>query len=620
MIPADSHGRSMATGDTSPQLCRMIRLARTLLATLLLTACVTHAPETAPSGFVRSRTTGERVRALALYPGVTATIVAPARIDTTQRVDLILYALPNGNSTAETMGRRFSGAPGSVGWRYDIQHIGAATRALRERGMPQAIVVYLEAEGKSWPEWRRVQGYEVANPRIVRMVDQIRDAIGNPRDLHVTLTGHSGGGSFAWGFIDGQDSLPSWLDRIGFLDSNYSFEPRHGERIASWLRRDSSNMLVVLAYDDREIMLDGKRVVSDSGGTWRATGRMIEALNPMFPLQRDTLGEFIRHRAPGIELLLHPNPANRILHTEMIGEMNGYMHAMLTGRAEYAAGSTVLEPKRAYTKYIVDSVKTVAATPPDIPARRAGAMSGSAFMASIASLDRAPREAQVLRELLAGNIPSFLRTYRAVTVTSTGPDSIRHTVSYDVMPDYLAIGSDSDFARIPMTPATAQAFCDAFGCVLPTRKMVNDIWAAATTHVEPRPLTEAREASPTFLQHDRIIAEQLRGAPRGAFVAGHKKDVVVSNKLAERADRVAIYGWHYLTGLPIQPLYTGHVDWYVDYSHGIRPVRRTVHVDGISRSYESVLRDPLLAHLLSDEGPIAAPRYPDKTSQPTPSK
>ena len=25
-------------------------------------------------------------------------------------------------------------------------------------------------------------------------------------------------------------------------------------------------------------------------------------------------------------------------------------------------------------------------------------------------------------------------------------------------------------------------------------------------------------------------------------------------------------------GKPIQPLYTGHVNWYVDYSHGVRLV------------------------------------------------
>jgi len=42
---------------------------------------------------------------------------------------------------------------------------------------------------------------------------------------------------------------------------------------------------------------------------------------------------------------------------------------------------------------------------------------------------------------------------------------------------------------------------------------------------------------------------------------------------------VAIYGWHKLDGKPIQPLYTGHVDWYVDYSHGIRLVSRTIYID-----------------------------------------
>jgi hypothetical protein len=85
--------------------------------------------------------------------------------------------------------------------------------------------------------------------------------------------------------------------------------------------------------------------------------------------------------------------------------------------------------------------------------------------------------------------------------------------------------------------------------------------------------------------------------------------VVVSNRLLERADRVAIYGWHYTTGSPIQPLYVGHVDWYVDYSHGIRPVRRSLRVDGVVQPFEKILNDPQLLPLLSDEGAIATPRY-----------
>jgi hypothetical protein len=178
-----------------------------------------------------------------------------------------------------------------------------------------------------------------------------------------------------------------------------------------------------------------------------------------------------------------------------------------------------------------------------------------------------------------------------------------------VMPDYLSIGSDEDFVRMPMTPYTAQAFCDAFGFVLPTRKMVNDIWAAAPVHLEPRPLTIERESPATFLQHHRIIEEQLKGAPRGSFVAGIKKDVVIGNALRDKSQRVAIYGWHYKDGKPIQPVYAGHVDWYVDYSHGIRPVRRMMRVNGVMQPFEKILKDSLAVSLLSDEGDIAVSRY-----------
>ncbi len=571
----------------------------------LLAACAPRSgpdlPDFAPAGSF-----GERIRVLELYPGVTATLVAPAQLDVGRRVDLILYALPNGNSTAETMGRKLVEG---VGWRFDIQHIGAQTRALRARGLPQAIVVYLEADTRSWPEWRRVHGTERANARIVALVEQLRAAIGNPAQLAVTLTGHSGGGSFAWGFIDGQDALPAWLERIAFLDSNYSFEPRHGQKIVEWLRRDPDNTLVVLAYDDREITLDGRKVVSDSGGTWRASQRMLEYLRGSFAFADDRIGEFLRYRAPQIEILLHPNPDNRILHTAMIGEMNGYLHALLVRRAEYERADPVLKTARAYEQWIAADVTLPAAAPPDIPARAAKALTGSAFIASVAGLSGEEREAAVRRELLAGNVPSFLRVLRSVEVAATGADGVRHTISFEVMPDYLAIGSDEDFVRMPMNPYTAQAFCDAFGFVLPTRKMVNDIWAAATVHLDPRPLTEERESPLTFLQHHRIIEEQLEGSERGAFVAGNKKDVVVSNRLLERPDRVAIFGWHYTNGAPIQPLYAGHVDWYVDYSHGIRPVRRWMRVDGMLWPFEKILKDRQLLDLLSDEGEIAVPRY-----------
>jgi hypothetical protein len=318
-------------------------------ALALVAACASQpAPDPTRSVTDLPRVAAESTKVLALAPGVTATIVAPAKLDPNRRIDLILYALPNGNTTAQTMGRQMT--PG-LDWHFDIQHIGAQTRALRTMGMPQAVVVYLEADSKSWPAWRQKLGYDSANKRIVAMVNEIRSAVApKPWSLPVTLTGHSGGGSFMFGFIEGQEALPWWLERIAFLDANYNFEPKHGDKLMSWLKGARDRTLVVLAYDDREIMLDGKKVVSDSGGTWRASERMLKYLRPTQRLRTDTVAGFIRHGADQLQILTHPNPQNRILHTEMIGEMNGYMHAMLFRTPDYF--KTVLGTPRAYSQWV----------------------------------------------------------------------------------------------------------------------------------------------------------------------------------------------------------------------------------------------------------------------------
>lgn len=60
------------------------------------------------------------------------------------------------------------------------------------------------------------------------------------------------------------------------------------------------------------------------------------------------------------------------------------------------------------------------------------------------------------------------------------------------MPDYLAIGSNDDFVRIPMDPKTAQKIADQTGTSLPTTKMVDDIYKQADTRLTPQPLPRAR--------------------------------------------------------------------------------------------------------------------------------
>lgn len=245
----------------------------------------------------------------------------------------------------------------------------------------------------------------------------------------------------------------------------------------------------------------------------------------------------------------------------------------------------------------------------ELPPRPEAAATGSAFIARLAALDPDAREDAILSELRRGNVPAHLRHLVSITLASRDDDGRAHRATVQAMPDYLAVGSDADSVRLPMRPSTAQAFCDTFGFALPTRKVVEESWRQAALRLWPQPLVDARESPETFLRHDRLVEEQLRGRKRGSLVAGIKKDIVITPRLREQPGRVAIFGWHKPTGEAIQPLSLVHRDSYVDYSHGVRPVLRRLLVDGRERDYLDVLADPRLCSLLSDEGLIPLARY-----------
>ncbi|OQP53440.1 hypothetical protein A4H97_23635 [Niastella yeongjuensis] len=147
---------------------------------------------------------------------------------------------------------------------------------------------------------------------------------------------------------------------------------------------------------------------------------------------------------------------------------------------------------------------------------------------------------------------------------------------------------------------TAQAIADSLHCFLPTRKMVNDIYTQAAVMLEPVPLYAYRDSAITFWHHHLIIEGQRKG--KKGLIAGIKKDVVSSSKITGK--NVVIYGWHQLNGKPIQPLYGGHVNWYVDYSHGIRLVSRNLKIAGRRMDYMDVLSHPIYKKLLIDEDSV----------------
>ena len=240
-----------------------------------------------------------------------------------------------------------------------------------------------------------------------------------------------------------------------------------------------------------------------------------------------------------------------------------------------------------------------------IPARAAGAATGSEFAARTAELGGRQRQTAAVAELAAGNLPDFLRTLVPVRLQAV-VDGQPIEATLWVMPDYLAIGSDEDFLRMPLTYPAAVATAARLGFVLPTRKIVDEIHAQATVRLEPRPMTPGPRMRSIgyYLGHQRFIEEQRAGAPLGALTAGHKKDVVITKRLSRDRGRIAIYGWHRPTGKPIQPLSTVHGARYADYSHGVRLVHPSVWLDGEPRLLVELLADPRLSALVSLEGPI----------------
>lgn len=248
-----------------------------------------------------------------------------------------------------------------------------------------------------------------------------------------------------------------------------------------------------------------------------------------------------------------------------------------------------------------------------LPPRPPGAPGGRNLAESLASLDREAREARLVAEMLRGNVPDFLRRLVPVTLTNTVEGQLR-VVTVLVTPDYLAVGNDSDYLLTPLTPAAAQRVAVAADCQLPTRRIVDAIHAAAPLKLTPQPIPPSKEmvTLSVFARHNELVWEQRKTAlathPLGALVAGQKKDLVSTPQLAVKPGKVAIYGWHRTNGVAIQPLYLGHADSWVDYSHGVRLVAKTAKLDGVDKMVAEILADPNLSVLLSDE---ALPRAGD---------
>jgi hypothetical protein len=248
----------------------------------------------------------------------------------------------------------------------------------------------------------------------------------------------------------------------------------------------------------------------------------------------------------------------------------------------------------------------------NIPPRPSGGMSGSEFVRGISGLHGAQREQLILDQLRQGNLPDFLRKLASVHLSQMSGDGGTTTVTLFVMPDYLSIGSNQDFIRIPMGLHAATAIADQFDFILPTRKIVDAIFSQSAFTLKPEPLPAGVQMRSTayYMMHNKMIRDQrlALGCSVGELISGHKKDIVMTNRMAGKRGRVAIYGWHRPSGVPIQPLSLVHGSNYADYSHGVRLISTTALINGQACSIWKILEDPALAGMLSDEGAIREAR------------
>lgn len=303
-------------------------------------------------GFEVSPYFQEQVKSYTFDTDVNIVINAPSAKQFNPKLPtkLILYTLPNGNTIAQTIGKKMK--PGDD-WHYNIQHIGAQTRQLREVIKKENIIVtYLTPSSKSWPSWGGVHK-ENRNQLIPQLIESVKNQLPRPPD-EVILSSHSGGGSFIFNYLNSVEHIPDWIGRISFLDSvyNYTEEEQHSDKFIEWLKQNPKHVLSIISYDDRNIMLNGKLVLGPTGGTYRKTHKIIDRYQQEIPLSMSSTAEYMHWQGMNgqIDIIILLNPENKILHTVIV-EKNGFVYAMTVG-TKYENKAGIFWGPAAYTKWI----------------------------------------------------------------------------------------------------------------------------------------------------------------------------------------------------------------------------------------------------------------------------
>jgi hypothetical protein len=172
------------------------------------------------------------------------------------------------------------------------------------------------------------------------------------KKLEVVLTGHGGGGSLTFGYLNAVEEIPDDAARIACLDSDYAYQTRlNAEKLKRWLCASGEHRLCTLAYHDSFALLNGKTFALEQGGTWDRSRAMLENLGAQFKFTSRTNSRLQTFCALGgrIQFLLEENPEKKIFQTAQV-DRNGFIHAMVSGTPNEGKCYEYLG-KWAYTKW-----------------------------------------------------------------------------------------------------------------------------------------------------------------------------------------------------------------------------------------------------------------------------
>ena len=272
------------------------------------------------------------------YKDVIIVVNAPMEMDAKKKTKMILYALPNGNDIEYTAGKVRKGE--EEDFRYDVQHIAAQTRWLREN-KPEYnyVTVYLQASMRSWGTWRRLHRDNGLSAKILPAIIQDMADLYKPYSPSITLSSHSGGGYFIFEYLRVAEKINPLIERIAFLDSTYGYEEEdYKEKLTKWLK-NKKHYLNVTSYQDSTVIYNGKPLVSPTGGTWWRSKKMQRDLAESYKFEKVEDDTYLNFYSNGgqIAINLVKNPTGAIYHTVLV-EKNGFIDSFLSGTKEWGKG------------------------------------------------------------------------------------------------------------------------------------------------------------------------------------------------------------------------------------------------------------------------------------------